>query len=67
MIINRNPQPESSFLSMEKDLGLISNMILRNPRLKKLLFYTTPDCLDKPAVSEEDGYSLLYCCKSDFF
>ena len=59
MIINRNPQPESSFLSMEKDLGLISNMILRNPRLKKLLFYTTPDCLDKPAVSEEDGYSLF--------
>lgn len=53
MIIDRHPEPKSSFLSMEKDLHLISNMILRNPRLKKLLYYTTPNCLDMPAVSEE--------------
>ena len=53
MIINRHPEPKSSFLSMEKDLHLISNMMLRNPRLKKLLYYTTPNCLDMSAVSEE--------------
>ena len=38
---------------MEKDLHLISNMILRNPRLKKLLYYNTPNCLDMSDVSEE--------------
>lgn len=53
MKINNNLLPRSSFLSMEKDLHLISNMILRNPRLKKLLYYNTPNCLDMSDVSEE--------------
>ena len=43
MKIEGNLQPKSSFLSMEKDASLISNMLLRNERLKKLLYYTTPD------------------------
>ena len=59
MIINKNPMPESSFLSMEKDLHLISNMILRNPRLKKLLYYNTPDCLSREAVSEDDAIEMF--------
>lgn len=59
MKINRNPQPESSFLSIEKDLGLISNMMLRNPRLQKLLYYNSADCLDRPAISEAEGYELF--------
>ena len=29
--------PKSSFLSMEKDMGLIVNMIMKNERLKKML------------------------------
>jgi hypothetical protein len=37
--------PNSGFLSMEKDMSLIVNLILKNERLKKLLYYTTPDCL----------------------
>ena len=53
MVINKDPMPKSSFLSIEKDMHLISNMILRNPRLKKMLYYTTPDCLNKPGVSED--------------
>jgi hypothetical protein len=53
MIINKDPMPKSAFLSVEKDMHLISNMLLRNPRLKKMLYYTTPDCLNKPAVSED--------------
>ena len=59
MIINKDPMPKSSFLSMEKDMYLISNMILRNPRIKKMLYYTTPDCLNKPAVSEDQSIDLF--------
>ena len=52
-MIIKDPVPKSSFLSLEKDMRLISNMLLRNPRLKKLLYYTTPDCLNKPAISDD--------------
>lgn len=45
MIINKNPQPISSFLSIEKDLNLIVDMMFKNPRLKKLLYYTSKDAL----------------------
>ena len=38
--------PHSSFLAMEKDMSIIIDYILKNERLKKLLFYTTADCLD---------------------
>jgi hypothetical protein len=37
--------PKSSFLSMEKDLNLIIDLFLKNKRLKKLLYYTTKDCM----------------------
>ena len=53
MIINKNPQPISSFLSIEKDLNLIVDMMFKNPRLKKLLYYTSKDALQKPAVTED--------------
>lgn len=59
MKIDKNPQPKSSFLSMEKDLSLISNMMLKNNRLKKLLFYNSSDCLDRPAISEEESLKLF--------
>ena len=59
MKINKNPQPKSSFLSMEKDLHLISNMMLRNPRLRKMLYYNSPDCLDRLAVSEEEALEMF--------
>jgi hypothetical protein len=38
--------PKSSFLSVEKDMELISNMIFKNTRLQRLLYYTRPDALD---------------------
>ena len=53
-MIIKDPVPKSSFLSMEKDLSLITNMMVRNPRLNKLLYYTTNDALNRPAVSEEN-------------
>ena len=59
MKIEGNLQPKSSFLSMEKDASLISNMLLRNERLKKLLYYTTPDCLDKKILTEDQSLELF--------
>lgn len=59
MVINRNPEPKSSFLSMEKDMHLIANMMLKNDRLKKLIYYTTPDCMNKPNVSEDDTFGMF--------
>ena len=59
MKINKDPMPKSSFLSMEKDMHLITNMMLRNPRLKKLLYHTTPRCLDMPALTEDQTYDLI--------
>jgi len=53
MKIESYRQPKSSFLSMEKDLGIITNLILKNSRLKKLLYYTTPDALSKPNLNDE--------------
>ena len=59
MIINKEFMPKSSFLSMEKDMHLITNMMLRNPRLKKLLYYNSPDCLDRQPVPEDESYELF--------
>lgn len=51
--------PKSSFLSMEKDTGIIVNEILKNNRLKKLLYYTTSDAMEKPNLTEDQSLSLL--------
>lgn len=51
--------PHSSFLSVEKDMEIITNNFFKNDRLKRLLFYTTKDALDKPNISEEDTYELF--------
>ena len=55
----KEPEPKSSFLSLEKDLRLITNMMLKNERLKKLLYYTTPDCMNKPVLTEDESLSLF--------
>ena len=51
--------PESSFLSLEKDLSIIVDLILKNNNLKKLLYYTTPDCLNKPNLTEDQSLELI--------
>jgi hypothetical protein len=51
--------PKSSFLSIEKDMGTIVSQMLKNNRLKKLLFYRTRDCLDKPNLTEDESLQLL--------
>ena len=51
--------PHSSFLSVEKDLELIVNKMLKNERLKRLLYYTTKDALDKDDISKEASLGLF--------
>lgn len=51
--------PHSSFLAVEKDINIIVEHIFKNNRLKKLLYYTTPDCLSKPNLTEEQTQGLF--------
>ena len=51
--------PKSSFLSVEKDMNLIVQMIMKNERLKKMLFYTSRDCLNKPNLTEDETLDLF--------
>ena len=53
--------PHSSFLSVEKDMEIITTQILKNERLKRLLYYTTNDALDsnKPNIGEKASYELF--------
>jgi hypothetical protein len=45
--------PKSSFLSTEKDMSIIVNYIMKNDRLKKMLHYTTRNCMDMPNLDED--------------
>ena len=51
--------PKSSFLAMEKDLQLITDLIFKNKRLKKLLFHNVPNALDQRELTEDETYSLF--------
>ena len=59
MKIQTYTYPESSFLSLEKDMGIIVDMIMKNNRLKKMLYYTTKDCMNKPDLTEDETISLF--------
>lgn len=51
--------PKSSFLSLEKDAGIIVRDMLANDRLKKLLFYEDKNCLKLPSLTQEQTLSLI--------
>ena len=51
--------PESSFLSLEKDTEIIVGLMMKNERLKKLLHYTTKDCLKQPNLNEDETLELF--------
>lgn len=59
MKIESYRQPKSAFLSVEKDLSIITDLFLRNNRLKKLLYYTTRDAMNQPNLTDEQTYSLF--------
>ena len=51
--------PESSFLSIEKDMNLIVDMLFKNDSLKKMLYYTSKDCMAKPNLTDDETLSLF--------
>lgn len=59
MKIDGFKQPKSNFLSVEKDASIILNSMLKNERLKRLLFYTTDDALTKPNITQEETLGLI--------
>lgn len=59
MKIERFNLPKSSFLSIEKDMGIITEKILGCDRLKRLLYYTTPDALKRPNLTVEQSNELF--------
>ena len=59
MIIDRYKEPKSSFLSTEKDMNLLVNKICQNKRLQRLLYYTTPDALNKANLNEDEMLELF--------
>ena len=51
--------PKSSFLSMEKDTGIIIDKMFKNERLKRLLYYNSRDALRKPNITEDQSLELI--------
>ena len=49
----------SSFQSVEKDFELIVSKMLKNETLKKLLFYQSADCLQKPDLTQLETIGLI--------
>ena len=56
---NTYKYPHSSFLSIEKDMEIIANMLIKNDNLKKLLYYTSKDCLSRPKLTEDETLSMF--------
>lgn len=59
MRIDNTHFPRSSFLSVEKDLDIILDALMKDERLKRLLYYTTPDCLTKPNLGPEKTIEVM--------
>jgi hypothetical protein len=59
MKIQTYTPPKSGFLSAEKDMNIIVDRIMKNERLKKMLYYPTRNCLDMPKLTEDETISLF--------
>jgi hypothetical protein len=59
MKIQNYTYPKSSFLSAEKDMNIIVDCIMKNDRLKKMLYYTSRDCLDRPKLTEDETIEMF--------
>lgn len=59
MRINTYTSPKSSFLSLEKDMELITGIMMKNERLKKLLYYNTPDALSQSNLTDKQNVELF--------
>lgn len=59
MVNNVYTYPKSAFLAQEKDMGILVDLFLKNERLKKLLHYTSEDCLSRPKLSQKESLELF--------
>ena len=59
MKITTYEYPKSSFLSTEKDMQIIVDKIFKNNRLKKMLFYTTKDCMSRPDLTDDETIEMF--------
>ena len=59
MMIKGYQQPKSSFLTVEKDLSIIIDNMLKNERLKRLLYYNSPDALIRDNIGEDESLALI--------
>ena len=51
--------PHSSFFSVEKDMSIVVDYLFKNNKLKKLLYYTTKDCLTQPNLTDDETLSMF--------
>ena len=51
--------PHSSFLSVEKDMSIVVDYLFKNNKLKKLLYYTTKDCLTQHNLTDDETLSMF--------
>ena len=51
--------PHSSFLSVEKDMSIVVDYLFKNKKIKKLLYYTTKDCLTQPNLTDDETLSMF--------
>lgn len=58
-MVIKSPQPKSSFLSTEKDMNLIVSSMIKNERLKRLLFHTNRNALNERNLTEDESLSLF--------
>ena len=59
MKIESYRQPKSSFLSIEKDMSILVDLIYKNKRLQKLFVRETNHPLEDPALTPEELDSLI--------
>ena len=59
MKIQSYKYPHSSFLSVDKDMNIIVDHIMKNDRLKKMLYYTTKDCLDQKNLTSDQTIDMF--------
>ena len=59
MIIKNYEIPHSSFMSVDKDLQIITEWMMKNNNLCKILYYTDRNALDRPALTEEQRVGLF--------
>ena len=59
MRIDGVKRPKSAFLSVEKDMELITRELLKNERFKRLLFYNSKDAMERPNLTQEESLNLI--------